>query len=67
MSAETRVLLVKPGDLLLVGNVGNIGDPEFAAKAVKVFADMGIKVVFFMADIDMSKAPAPYTEQETTK
>jgi hypothetical protein len=55
---ETRVLLVKPGDLLLIGNVGQIGDAEFAAKAVKVFADMGVRVVFFMADIDMAKVPS---------
>jgi len=53
--SETRVLLVKPGDLLLIGNVGDVGNPEFAAKAVKVFADMGVRVVFFMADIDMAK------------
>jgi hypothetical protein len=53
--SETRVLLVKPGDLLLVGNIGHIGSPDRAADAVKVFADMGVKVVFFMADIDMAK------------
>ena len=52
---ETRVLLVKPGDLLLIGNVGHIGDASMAQAAVQVFADSGIKVVFFMEDIDMAK------------
>lgn len=53
--ADTRVVLVKPGDLLLIGNVGSVGDPDRARSAVNVFKDMGINVVFFMDDIDMAK------------
>lgn len=56
---DTRVLLIKPGDVLLVGNVGDI-DPEGASEAAEAFRDaIGVRIFLFTEDIDIDKVPAP--------
>jgi hypothetical protein len=55
---ETRVLLIKPGDLLLIGNVGEVGDPEQVQTLVRDLGrQLGIKICVFSADIDIAKVP----------
>jgi hypothetical protein len=58
--AELRhVVLAKPGDILLIGNVGNSCelDAEDMQRIGQVIRDQfGIEVVCFEADIDMSVA-----------
>lgn len=63
MAAEgTRVVLVKPGDLLLVGNVGDLGsqtEMEVSLRPiVDRFAALNVSVVFFKEDIELAKVPA---------
>lgn len=52
---ETRVLLVKSGDLLLIGNVGRIPGSDGTQRVADFFRNNGIDVVFFTGDIDISK------------
>lgn len=60
MSDGTRVLLIKPGDILLVGNLGTDLDPVALSRAIGEFSEQtGIKVYAFAADIDIDKIPAP--------
>lgn len=48
-----HVVLVKPGDTLLLGNVGEV-DPETLERIGAAFGgELGIHVVVFSADIDM--------------
>jgi hypothetical protein len=55
---ETRVVLIKPGDLLLVGNVGELGwKPEAIGTIVDAFAALEVTAVFFSADIEIAKVP----------
>lgn len=56
MSDETRVVLIKPGDVLLIGNVGNtinlIGAPKLLGDLKRV---LGLEqIVVFEADIDIA-------------
>lgn len=54
MADEVRVVLVKPGDKLLIGNVGEL-DAETATEVVKAFNELvGLRVVLFEEDISMS-------------
>lgn len=56
---DTRVLLIKPGDVLLIGNVGDL-DPEGAPEAAAAIQDaIGVRIVIFTEDIDIDKVPAP--------
>lgn len=58
MSDETRVLLVKPGDVLLIGNVGFDADPTWIQKCVEhMQRNFGIRAVIFAADIDVAMVP----------
>lgn len=55
----TRVLLVRPGDVLLIGNIGqptNLAATNAAAEALR--KDVGVKVFFFAGDIDVAKLPS---------
>lgn len=56
MSDEKRVLLVKPGDTVLIGNVGRI-TPDEAAAAVECFRSLDLDVVVFAGDIDIDLVP----------
>jgi hypothetical protein len=55
---ETRVVLVKPGDLLLIGNVGEITqeqyDQGYAAFSALLKEELNIRVVWFPGDIDIA-------------
>lgn len=56
MMTETRIVLVKPGDVLIFGNVGGIGDMS-ALSPIKEL--LGLKAVLvFEGDIDMASVPA---------
>lgn len=56
---DTRVLLIKPGDVLLIGKVGDV-DPEGASEAAAAIQDaIGVRIVIFTEDIDIDKVPAP--------
>lgn len=48
-----RVVLVKPGEVLLIGNVGELVEGENLADVDKFFGAIGIQVVLFAEDIDM--------------
>lgn len=53
--AEVRhVLLVKPGDILLIGNVGGLDVDEIDRVQPALRDLLGIEVVLFESDIDMS-------------
>jgi hypothetical protein len=55
----TRVLLVRPGDVLLIGNIGEHVDPTAANAAVETLRkETGVKVFLFRGDIDIAKLPA---------
>lgn len=56
---ETRAVLVKPGDLLLIGNVGiaTTDDHDVLAAGVEFFRRLGIDVVFFAEDIRIDLLP----------
>ena len=55
----TRVLLVKPGDVLLIGNVGPLddGSRERLRHAGEALEKVGILAFMFAADIDLAKVP----------
>lgn len=60
MSAETRVVLVKPGDVLIFGNCGDIewdARSQIALDRIKEKLDLG-HVLIFEADIDLAAVPA---------
>lgn len=53
-----HVVLVKPGDLLVFGNVGDEVDAESVeALNAHLHERLGIEVVLFAADIDMAAVP----------
>jgi hypothetical protein len=54
---ETRVVLVKPGDVLILGVKGVGGDfhLEGATALLKFFEEIGIKVVMVDGDVSMGK------------
>jgi len=53
-SAETRVLLVKPGDALVFGNVGRFDLEDIGPHLTPLRDALGLKGIFiFEADIDM--------------
>lgn len=66
MSSTTRILLIKPGDVLLIGNTGQLyetqstEDTQHLAAVIEAFKDaLGIKAVFlFEEDIDIAALPA---------
>jgi hypothetical protein len=58
VSDETRVLLVKPGDVLLIGNIGFDTDPTWIQKCAQhMQQNFGIRTVLFAADIDVAMVP----------
>lgn len=57
---DTRVLLIKPGDVLLIGNVGGFVDPNEVSAAVNALQDaVGVRIFVFSEDIDIDKVPGP--------
>lgn len=55
------VVLTKPNDLLLIGNCGATAyciTADQVKTATQLFAGLGITVVFFVDDIDISKLSA---------
>jgi hypothetical protein len=51
---ERRVVLAKPGDLLLIGNAGDyVADPQVG----DFFESLGLKVAVFAGDIDIDLLP----------
>jgi hypothetical protein len=55
--AEQRVVLVKPGDLLVFGNVGAV-DPDMPKWFERLKESLGLAgVVVFEQDIDMAAVP----------
>ena len=57
--SERRIFLVKPGDCLIFGNVGEIR-PEAAQQLTALLkVRFGVRdVVFFSGDIDMAAVPS---------
>lgn len=61
--SETRVVLVKPGDVLIFGNLGDCIDTDEAARQLgdafnEIKTTIGLKqVVAFEADIDLAAIP----------
>lgn len=54
-----RVVLVKPGDVLVFGNVGDLSADSLANGAEFLKERLGLAaVVFFAADIDLAAVPA---------
>jgi hypothetical protein len=54
--SDTRhVLLVKPGDVLLIGNVGGLSDPASLDGLGVALQEMGIRCFVFADDIDLGK------------
>lgn len=51
-TGEKRVVLVKPGDLLLIGNIGEM-PPENIERMHDWFEQSGIRICVFAADISM--------------
>jgi hypothetical protein len=57
-SEERRVVLVKPGDMLLIGNARDVhDDPEALARLGDWFQAAGIRVAVFAGDIDIDLLP----------
>lgn len=54
--ADTRVVLVKPGDVLIFGNIGDSVDVEEAADAARSLKDhLRLAAIwFFNEDIDLA-------------
>jgi hypothetical protein len=69
-SPGTRVLLVKPGDVLLVGNVGPLdastGLPAALRLAGEALEKVGILAFMFAGDIELAKVPG-LAEQVVTE
>jgi hypothetical protein len=57
---ERVVVLTKPGDTLLVGNVSGVTDMtvDQVKQVTDALAALGLKVIFFADDIDIAKLPA---------
>jgi len=60
--AEMRVVLVKPGDVLIFGNVGKVGtiaasQLQDALAGVKEALNLA-QILVFEADIDLASVPA---------
>jgi hypothetical protein len=54
MPDETRVVLVKPGDVLLIGNVGLTVQSEVVSATQAISKIIGTRVVMFADDIDIA-------------
>lgn len=52
---EQRVLLVKPGDLLLVGNAGELMEPEISESLGQFCQRLGVNILLFEADIEIGR------------
>lgn len=57
MSDEQRVFLIKPGDTLVFGNVGDLDPESVDALSQVLYEQMGLQVLCFAADIDMAAVP----------
>lgn len=53
MSGRTRVVLIEPGDVLLIGNLGRLESPEQIEPVVRCLDELGIASLVFSADIDL--------------
>jgi len=55
----TRVLLIRPGDVLLIGNIGQPTNPTATNAAIaELRKSVGVKVFLFTGDIDIDKLPS---------
>jgi hypothetical protein len=62
-SGERRMILIKPGDTLLIGNLGDL-EPETCDMAMHAFRSLGLdRVVLFVQDIDIDLARATHKER----
>lgn len=57
MTDETRFVLLKPGDVLLIGNAPSFG-PEDLGTLSKVLLKLGIHAVLFEDDITIDRLSA---------
>lgn len=48
-----RVLLIEPGDVLLIGGIGHEVSPDVAQGLAKWASDIGVQVALFAEDIDI--------------
>lgn len=55
MSRGQRVLLIKPGDLLLIGRAGGLMNPEFAETLGEFSKRLGVNVMLFEDDIEIGR------------
>jgi len=59
-SDERRVILVKPGDVLLIGNIGSKFAPAALAEVIKALSELvGCPVAVFEEDIDLDAVTLP--------
>jgi hypothetical protein len=67
---ETRVVLVKPGDLLLVGNAGEITqqqyDEAYAPLGALLKEQLNVRTIFFPGDIDVAALAAGEIPRDET-
>jgi len=56
---KRHIVLTKPGDLLIIGNVGSLrnGHDDAFKHVREFFNDLGIRVAVFTEDIDIERLP----------
>ncbi len=59
---ERRFVLIKPGDVLLIGGA-DVGPDNFDMVRTFFAEGLGVRVAFFAADIDVSKLSAADVER----
>ena len=61
--SDARIVLVKPGDLLIIGNVGALPDGQWepgAARLAEIKEALGLAgIVVFEGDIDLAAVSQP--------
>lgn len=58
MAAETRIVLVKPGDILMFGNVGGFDLDAVSDALGALTKELGLRHVYvFEDDIDLAVVP----------
>jgi len=63
LSEAQRVVLVKPGDILLIGNVGEMRPEDARAIAAAMAADLSIRIAIFEDDIELDLLSAEQLAQ----
>lgn len=62
MADEKRVVLVKPGDILLIGNTEIMSARDFTV-AIEAFKKLRLKVIVFADDINIDLVTADHVRQ----